>query len=123
MRLRPTTPELLPSPCGWCSLAELSSSADELIAPHDTMTASAENSCRAPSRSTTTFVTDRPDPFVSRRVTCELVSRVTLGWCRAGSTQQTCASALALTRQGYPSHVAQRMQALCSGLASSIMMP
>ena len=42
IRWRPTTPEELPRPAGWRSLAEASSSAAELIAPADTTTRSAE---------------------------------------------------------------------------------
>ncbi len=72
---------------------------------------------------TTTAVTERPPGSVSRRSTRELVCRVTFGCCSAGSTQTTCASAFARTRQAKPSHVAQRMHGLRSGLASSIMIP
>ena len=54
IRLRPTSPEELPSPSGCRSLAERSSSAAELMAPAATTTTSAVYSSVAPSRSTTT---------------------------------------------------------------------
>ena len=100
IRWRPTTPEPLPSPSGWRSLAEASSSAAELIAPADTTTMSAEYVSACPSRSATTRVTARPRPSVSRRMTRALVRSVTFGYRSAGSTHTTWASALPLTRHG-----------------------
>src|SRR6516225_8724474 len=60
---------------------------------------------------------------VSTRSTKAPVSSATFGWRSAGVTHTTCASALACTRQGKPSQVAQRMQALSCGFPSSSMMP
>src|SRR6516162_1524909 len=101
--------EPLARPRGCLSLAERSRSAAELIAPAATITSPAEYSSGAPSRSTETFVTTRPVPSVCSRVTFDFVLRVTLGRARAGSTQQTWASALAWTRHGNPSQVSHRI--------------
>ena len=51
------------------------------------------------------------------------VSSIAFGWRKAGATQTTCASAFACTRQGNPSQVAHRMQALFCGFCSSSIMP
>ena len=48
---------------------------------------------------------------------------VTFACSSAGSTAHTCASDLALTRQGNPSHVSQRMQRLACGSFSLSMTP
>ena len=52
-----------------------------------------------------------------------LVSSVTFGYSSAGRTPSTSASDFACTRQGKPSHVAQRTQVLNGGFASSRMTP
>ncbi len=116
IRWRPTTPELLPSPFGWRSLAEPRSSALELMAPADTTTMSAVYSSCVPSRSTTTFSTLRPSALVTSRRTQAWVRSVTFGYWSAGSTHTTCASALACDEHANPSQVSQRMHGLCSGL-------
>ena len=123
MRLRPTTPDELPSPSGCRGEADCSSSAALLIAPAARTTRSAVYSSRAPSRVTTTRSTAPPDGVVSNRVTRAPVSRATFGYRSAGSTHTVCASALPLTRQGNPSQVAQRTQADRCGRASSMRMP
>ena len=48
------------------------------------------------------------------------MSIVTLGYSSAGSTQMTWESALAFTRHGWPSQVAQRMHWLLRGFFSSL---
>ena len=48
-----------------------------------------------------------------------LVRSVTFGYRSAGSTHTMWASAFPLTRQGYPSQVAQRMQGENCGADSS----
>lgn len=74
---------------------------------------SALNSSVAPFLSSaTTLVTVRPVGSVSRRCTSALVTIVTLSYFSAGSTQITCASDLAPSRQGKPSTRSQRMQTL-----------
>ncbi len=93
------------------------------MAPPATTTTSAEYVSVAPSRSTTTRSTVRPVGPVSSRVTSVLVSRLTLGYRRAGWTAITAASALPLVGQAYPSQVAHRMHADCHGADSSMRMP
>src|SRR5215470_13129973 len=115
--------ELLANPRGCLSFAERSSSAAELMAPHETTTTSAEYVSRLPLRSTTTDLTSRPELSVSRRFTMELISKLTLGCFTASSMHRTCASALAYIRQGNPSQVLQRMQRLFCGFFSSSMTP
>src|SRR5207247_2724229 len=100
-----------------------SKSAAELMAPADTTTIPAEYCSVAPARSTRTVVTSRPEAFVSRRVTRALVRSVTFAYSRAGLTQTTSAWDLALTRQGGPAHVAQRMHGLFHRSPSASMLP
>ena len=95
----------------------------ELIAPAADTTMSAEKRSVWPARSTWTAAISRPEALVSRRVTFASVSSVTLGCSSAGFTQQTCESAFALTRHGWPSHVLHRMHGLVCGFLSSSMMP
>ncbi len=108
--MRPTWSEPLASPFGCWSLADASSSLAVLAAPQATTTMSAAKRSVSPSRSTTTAATSFPDPFVSSLTTRAFVSSVTFGCSSAGRTPSTSASDLAWTRQGKPSHVAQRMQ-------------
>src|SRR5216110_2685633 len=115
--------ELLANPRGCFSLAELSSSAAELMAPQETTTRSAEYVSRLPLRSTSTPFISRPDESVSSRFTSEFVSRLTLECLIASSMHTTCASDLAPTRQANPSQVLQRMQRLFWGFFSSSMTP
>ncbi len=93
------------------------------MAPHETTTMEAEYSTTSPSRSTRTLFTSRPVALVSRRRTNAFVTRVTFGCSSAGSTQITCASAFADTRQGCPSQVLQRMHRLLCLDCSSSMTP
>ena len=64
-------------PSGCLSVADLSSRAAERIAPADSTTMSAVNTCGEPSRGVTaTPVTERPLASVMRRSTVVLVIRV-----------------------------------------------
>src|SRR5262245_60846594 len=115
--------ELFAKPFGYLSLAERSRRAAELIAPHELTMTSAEYATCSPLCSTMTLVISRPEVLVSRRETYALVNSSTLGCSSAGMTQTTCASALACTRHGNPSHVSQRIQRLFRGTCSLSMMP
>src|SRR3954470_9079539 len=115
--------ELFASPLGCLLLAERSRSAAELIAPAERTTTSALYDSCSPLRSTCTVLIARPVSSVSSRDTSAPVRSSTF-WCsKAGSTQPTCASDFALTRQGNPSQVEQRMHLLRCGFLSSSIIP
>src|SRR5689334_19548094 len=112
--------EPLARPFGCLSFADRSSSAEELMAPHEATTTSPENSSRVPFWRTITLLTWRPSELVSSRSTSASVISVTFGYWSAGSTPSTCASDFAYKRHGKPSQVEQRMHLLLRDFSSSI---
>ena len=77
----------------------------------------------APSRSTTTSVTDVPAALVSSLTAFAFVRSVTFGCSSAGRTPSTSASDLAWRRHGKPSQFMQRTHVLNGGFASSSITP
>jgi hypothetical protein len=68
-------------------------------------------------------VTAVPAALVSSRTAIASVSRVTLGYSRAGRTPTTSASDFACTRHGKPSQVGHRTHVLYGMFASLSMIP
>src|ERR671933_1289972 len=113
MKCRPTRSELFANPLGCLSLADRNSKTAELMAPQATTTISLVNQCRSPAISVSTLVTSRPDSLVCNCKTLALVISVKLEYdSRVGRMALWSESALAPTKQGYPSNVSQRMQGL-----------
>jgi hypothetical protein len=84
-----------------------------LMAPQATTTISLVNWCRSPAISVSTPVTSHPDSLVCNCKTLALVISVKLEYdSRVGRMALWSESALAPTKQGYPSNVSQRMQGL-----------
>ena len=105
-------------PFGCASLADASRSLALLAAPHETTTRSPVYVSVAPPRSTTTPVTTVPAALVSRPTASAFVTIVTFACSSAGRIPSTSASDFAWTRQGKPSQVEHRTQALW-GMSSS----
>ena len=109
--------EPLARPRGCRSLADRSSSAAELIAPHDDDddVAGVSLGLAVPLDDDTGDLAG-PKAWFPAASTRRSVSSVTFGCASAGSTQTTWASDLAWSRHGNPSHVSHRMQGLGGGV-------